>query len=121
LDLETRFANLLDRAAALAGTIYRSAAPKYANSTDLLSGEGSRRNGARWNPVGVAAIYGSLTPQTALEESLAHANYYRLPVHAAMPRTFVAIEFSLELVLDLTEGRNRQALAISETRLLACD
>jgi RES domain-containing protein len=38
-----------------------------------------------------------------------------------MPRTFVAIEFALELVLDLTEGRNRQALAISERRLLACD
>jgi RES domain-containing protein len=38
-----------------------------------------------------------------------------------MPRTFVAIEFALEVVLDLTEGRNRQALAISESRLLACD
>jgi RES domain-containing protein len=38
-----------------------------------------------------------------------------------MPRTFVAIDFSLEAVLDLTEGRNRQSLAISESRLLTCD
>jgi RES domain-containing protein len=121
LELDARFANLLHRAAPLEGTVYRSAAPKYANSSDLLSGEGSRQNGARWNPVGLAAVYGSFTPQTALEESLAHANYYSLPVHASMPRTFVAIEFTLGLVLDLTEGRNRQSLAISEKRLLACD
>jgi hypothetical protein len=83
LDLETRFANLLRRATALRGTIYRSVAPKYANSLDLLSGEGSRRNGARWNPIGVATVYGSFTPQTALEETLAHANYYGLPIHAS--------------------------------------
>lgn len=121
MDLEARFAKLLDRAIALAGTVYRSAAPKYANSSDLLSGQGSRRNGGRWNPVGVAAVYGSLTPQTALAETLAHANYYSLPVHAAIPRTFVAIEFALERALDLTDGRNRQALAIAERRLLDCD
>jgi RES domain-containing protein len=121
LALDARFANLLHRAAPLEGTVYRSAAPRYANSSDLLSGEGSRKNGARWNPVGLAAVYGSFTPQAALEESLAHANYYSLPVHASMPRTFVAIEFTLELVLDLTEGRNRQAIAIAEKRLLECD
>jgi len=121
LDLDKRFAGLLHRAVSLRGTIYRSTAPKYANSADLLSGEGSRRNGARWNPIGVAAVYGSVTPQTALEESLAHANYYRLPVHSAMPRTFVAIEFNLAVVVDLTDGRNRQVLAISEQRLVNCD
>jgi RES domain-containing protein len=121
LDLETRFAKLIRRAKALRGTVYRSATPKYANTSDLLSGEGSRRNGAGWNPVGVAAVYGSFTPQTALAETLAHANYYRLPIHASMPRTFVAIEFKLQVVLDLTDGRNRQAMAISENRLLDCD
>ncbi len=69
----------------------------------------------------MAVVYGSFTPQTALAETLAHAKYYSLPVQAAMPRTFVAIEFALELVLDLTDGRNRQALSISEKRLLRCD
>jgi RES domain-containing protein len=121
VDLDKRFARLLRRAVALGGTVYRSTAPKYANSSDLLSGEGSRRNGARWNPIAVAAVYGSFTPQTALEESLAHANYYRLPVHSSMPRTFVAIDFNLKAVVDLTDGRNRQVLAISERRLLTCD
>lgn len=66
-------------------------------------------------------MYGSFTLQTALEETLVHARYYGLPVHASMPRTFVAIEFTLESILDLTEGRNRQALRISEKRLRECD
>jgi RES domain-containing protein len=121
VDLATRLVNLVHRARDLRGSVYRSAAPKYANSTDLLSGEGSRKVGGRWNPVGVAAVYGSFTPQTALEEMLAHANYYRLPIHASMPRTFIAIEFTLKAVLDLTDGRNRQALAVSEKRLMTCD
>jgi RES domain-containing protein len=121
LELDARLAKLVRRAKSLQGTIYRSAVPKYATSSDLLSGEGSRNNGARWNPVGMAVVYGSFTPQTALEEALAHASYYQLRIHASMPRTFVAIEFKLQAVLDLTDGRNRQALAIAESRLLSCD
>jgi RES domain-containing protein len=121
LDLDLRLARLLGRATALRGTFYRSAAPKYATSSDLVSGAGSRQHGGRWNPVGVAAVYGSLSPETALAETLAHSRYYSLPVHVTMPRTFVAIEFTLGAVLDLTVGRNRQALAVSQKRLLECD
>ena len=121
MDLEGRVRKVFDQAVSLEGRIYRSATPKYANSSDLLTGEGSKKFGGRWNPVGLAAVYGSFTPQTALEETLAHSRYYNLPVHAAMPRTFVAIEFSVQKVLDLTNGRIRQALAVSEKRLLGCD
>jgi RES domain-containing protein len=121
LDLDSRLAKLVRRVKALQGIVYRSVSPKYANSSDILSGEGSRQYGARWNPVGIAAVYGSFTPQTALAESLAHANYYQLPIYAAMPRTFVAVEFNLQSVLDLTQGRIRQALAISESRFLRCN
>ncbi len=103
------------------GTIYRSTSPRYATSSDLVSGAGSRLHGGRWNPIGVAAVYGSFTPETALAETLAHCRYYGLPVHAAMPRTFVAIEFSLAKVLDLKLGRNRQILGVSQRRLLECD
>jgi RES domain-containing protein len=56
-----------------------------------------------------------------MAETLAFAIYYQLPVHVSMPRTFVAIEFDLGAVLDLTTGRNRQSLGISEQRLLECD
>jgi len=121
LDFDVPVARLLARSTALEGTIYRSTSPRYATSSDLVSGAGSRLHGGRWNPVGVAAVYGSFTPETALAETLAHCRYYGLPVHAAMPRTFVAIEFVLSKVLDLTRGRNRQNLGVSQQRLLECD
>ena len=50
-------------------------------------------------------MYGSFTPQTAMEETLEHCRYYGLPVHAAMPWTFVALEIDIASVLDLTQGR----------------
>lgn len=70
VDLNTRIRRLSARAKGLSITVYRSAGPEYANTADLVSGEGSRRYGGRWNPAGVAAVYGSLTPQTAMEETL---------------------------------------------------
>ncbi len=56
-----------------------------------------------------------------MEETLAHSRYYSLPVHTSMPRTFVAMAFSLTSVIDLTDGELRQILRISENRLLDCD
>jgi RES domain-containing protein len=102
-------------------TGYRSATPKYAKETDLLTGEGSRLHGGRWNPPGIAAVYASFTPETAMEETLAHFRYYGIPLHAAMPRIFVAIRAQLTKVLDLTEGVNRRRIQIAESRLLECD
>jgi RES domain-containing protein len=121
LGLCERIQRLAARARPLSGIVYRSAVPKYANSEDLLTGEGARRFGGRWNPPGVAAVYGSFAPQTAMEEALAQARYYGLPAHAAMPRTFVAIEFDLARVIDLTDGAVRRSLGVSEKRVLECD
>lgn len=102
-------------------TGYRSATPKYAQETDLLTGEGSRLHGGRWNPPGIAAVYASFTPETAMEETLAHFRYYGIPPHAAMPRIFVAIRAQITKVLDMTEGANRRRIRIAESRLLECD
>lgn len=38
-----------------------------------------------------------------------------------MPRTFVAFDFDLLSLLDLTDGAIRRSLGISEKRLLSCD
>ncbi len=121
MSLKERVANLAAAAREFHGEIYRSVSPKYATARDLVTGEGAKRFGGRWNPVGVPAIYGSLTPQTALEETLAHARYYGLPINTSMPRTFVAIHVELSRVLDLTAGRNLQSLRVSEQRMLECD
>jgi RES domain-containing protein len=46
---------------------------------DDLSGEGARRNGARWNSVGVPAVYAAFTVSTAVLESLAHLGARKAP------------------------------------------
>ena len=107
--------------ASFEGTIFRSVAPRFANPGDLISGEGARRSGGRWSPEGIAAIYGSLTLETALEEARAGIRYYGLPEEAALPRTFVAIEVRLAHVLDLTDGQVRNALRVSERRMVRTD
>jgi RES domain-containing protein len=66
----------------------------------------------------LAVIYASLTPETAMAESLAHARHYGFPEHSVMPRTFVAISFRLKRVLDLTDGSVRQRLSVSLKRIL---
>ncbi len=112
------------KAAAVAwrGTVFRSTTPEYSRSADITSGEGSRRHGGRWNPPGhFAAVYASLDPETAMEETLAHFRYYRIPEHAAMPRLFVAIEIRLSSVLDLRSGSLRQRLRVSRDRMVALD
>jgi RES domain-containing protein len=121
MDLTKRFERLSKRACKLDGTVYRSCAPKYATSSDLLSGEGSRLYGGRWNPKGVTSVYGSFDPETAMAETLAGANYFGVPVHSTMPRVFVAFEFKLSEVLNLTDGSIRKSLGISESRMMDCD
>ena len=118
---KSRLTRLLLIASAFAETVYRSSTPKYANEGDLLSGEGSSKNGGRWNPVGIAAVYASLTPQTAMEETLAHNRYYGVPPQDAMPRTFVAITAELQAVIDLRSGELRQRLQVSLDRMLRLD
>lgn len=50
-----------------AGTVYRAHNPEWAWSP--LSGEGARRHGGRFNRPGVAALYTSLSPLTAVLEA----------------------------------------------------
>ncbi|MBX3397698.1 MAG: RES family NAD+ phosphorylase [Gemmataceae bacterium] len=100
---------------------YRSSTPKYATEADLLTGEGSRRTGGRWNPKGIAAVYTSLTPETAMAETLAHNRYNALPIEDTMPRVFVAIAVNLESVVDLRDGAVRRRLQVSETKVLTVD
>lgn len=116
-----RVARLESASAVFSGVAYRSSTPRYATQPDLLTAEGSRRHGGRWNPIGIAAVYASLAPETAMAETLAHHRYYEIPIEDAMPRTFVAIQFNLHFVLDLRNGRVRQRLQLSESLLLTLD
>lgn len=119
--LRERLLAIMDMATPFAQTLFRSATPVYATESDLRTGEGSRLYGGRWNPVGIAVIYASLSPETAMAETLAHCHYYGFPPQSAMPRTFVALEVQLARVIDLTAGAVRQRLRVSEQRMLEAD
>jgi RES domain-containing protein len=99
------------------GVVFRSTTPEYATSADLLSGEGSRVHGGRWNRAGsFAAVYASLDAETAMAEALAHVRYYRIPEAAAMPRVFVALEVRLASTLDLFDARVAESLGLRVDR-----
>jgi RES domain-containing protein len=93
-----------EKAAPWTGVIYRSTSPRHFTPTGVLSGEGSSWRGGRWNPPGIKAVYGSLTPETAMTETLRHYRYYEIPIMDAMPKVFVAIKLSVQRSLDLTSS-----------------
>jgi len=78
-------------------------------------------HGGQWNPPGLAAVYASGTPETAMAETLAHVRYYGLSEHEAMPKTFVAVSFDLNGVLDLTDGKIRRRIGFSLSHITNTD
>ena len=48
--------------------LYRVVKPQHAHPDAALSGEGAAKDGGRWNPRGMAAIYCATTPDTACAE-----------------------------------------------------
>src|SRR5436190_1308461 len=82
------------------GTAYRVASVLRSNQEDLISGEGSRIWGGRWNPAGsFPTTYLSLDHDTAMAEYLAQNRRQGLPDHAAMPAVTVGVNLNLERVL----------------------
>jgi RES domain-containing protein len=102
----------------LLDVVFRCAEPTYATEGDLLTGEGSRKNGGRWNPPSsFATVYTAFSDATALAEAKANHVYYGLDPADALPRVIVAVNLKLAKVLDLTDGIVRKSLAISATRM----
>lgn len=101
------------------GTLFRFQTVDYPAPKDVLSGEGAKGRGGRWNAPGLATLYGSTTDTTALEECKAHDRYYG--VQTKSPRLLVAIEVRLTHVLDLTNPALRRTMGITLSELTAED
>src|SRR5437660_984056 len=87
------------------GMSYRATTLDYPHANDILSGEGSYRNGGRWNAIGaLRAVYGSTSDVVAIAESRATADYAGIPCPFRTPRLLVVIEFDLPKVIDLTNS-----------------
>jgi RES domain-containing protein len=117
-DIARSMQKCVSLAIAWAGPIFRSVSLEYANSTDLLSGIGSKTFGARFTPKGgFPSVYGSLDPETAMAEALALHRRAGIPIEQAMPRVFVSIRVRVQRTLDLTDGHIRSVLRKSHQRL----
>jgi RES domain-containing protein len=97
------------------GTFFRFQTVDFPVPKEILSGEGARQHGGRWNPPGLGALYGSLTESTALAECKANDRYYG--VNNRSPRLLVAIEAQLNWVLDLTNPATRRLLKVTLAEL----
>jgi RES domain-containing protein len=98
--------------------MYRFAAPRWATEDHLLTGAGALAAGGRWHPIGAfPAVYLSLTPETALAESLAHYRRFGLAIYDAMPKTLNAVVAHFHRVLGLTKGEIRRHLGLSLERI----
>jgi RES domain-containing protein len=93
------------------GTLFRFQTVDFPAPKDVLSGNGARWRGGRWNAPGIATLYGSTTDITALEECKAHDRYYG--VETKSPRLLVAIEAQLTRMLDLTAFATRRAMSVT--------
>jgi len=118
----TRLERAVGRAVLLAvpwaGEAFRATVMAFATRLDLASGEGARLHGGRWTPKGAfRTLYGSLTPEAALAELLEGHRRKGLPDAQALPVAVVGLDIKLQRVLDLTDGRCRQALGISLGRI----
>lgn len=92
------------------GTVYRAHNPQW--SWTPLSGEGASRHGGRFNRRGVAALYTSLAPLTAIREAQ--------PLGRPMqPLTLCAYEVDAEPVFDAFDPAQRREAGVAEGDL-AC-
>lgn len=104
---------------AWAGTFFRFQTVDFPGPKDVLSGEGARQRGGRWNPPGLSTLYGSTTDTAALEECKATDRYYGVVTKS--PRLLVAIEADLARVLDLTQPAMRRKLGLTLAELASED
>ena len=89
------------------GVAYRAHKPR--RSWLPLSGEGARRNGGRFNRIGVPALYLSLSPLTAIREAF--------PTGRFQPITLCAYEIDAQPIFDAVNPQARKAYAVTDRDL----
>jgi RES domain-containing protein len=95
-------------------SLIRVASTTYADQKKLVTGVGSFRAGARWNPPGMRVVYLGFTMETALAEYCGNlTSQFGLPSSDLLPATVAEVRVSLDRVLDLTEGAVRNRLKVS--------
>ena len=95
-------------------TLYRACAMSYAKRNDVISGEGSKKYGGRWNPPGLFSVaYASFSPNVALNEALGTHKHLQIEPIDRLPLVIVALQCKLQAVLDLTDASNLRRSRLS--------
>jgi len=103
---------------AVAENVFRFTDMTYANLKDLITGEGSRKAGGRWNPKGsFPTLYFSLDPETALAEALAQHRSQNMPDIEATPLVLTGCRVDVQSILDLTNPGIRRLLSVTMRQL----
>ena len=81
---------------------FRSVLLEFAKPEQIVDGVGAMKSGARWNPPGsIRALYCSLNPGTAAEESMRLFEAAGLRRATVKPRLVVGIRYRLKAVAEL--------------------
>jgi|ERR1051326_3631608 RES domain-containing protein len=83
------------------GVVFRSVPLEFARPAQILDGQGAMKSGARWSPPSIRALYCSLNPGTAAEESMRLFEAAGLKRAAIKPRLIVGIRYRLRAVINL--------------------
>jgi RES domain-containing protein len=101
------------------GTTYRFASRDFSDRERFTDGEGARRFGGRFTPIGAQrTVYLSLDRATATAELDSWYEYYSVPDTAFKPRVLAAVAVSVGLLLDLSEPETLAALSLTPTEIL---
>jgi RES domain-containing protein len=96
----------------LQAVVYRALNPVWVG--DPLSGEGARRHGGRFNPKGMAALYCTLDPVTAVRE----VSQIGQPLQ---PTILVSFRADIDLVFDATDPQTLARQGMTPDALAAND
>lgn len=100
-------------------TVFRAANPEYSELPELISGLASKVKGSRWtSPHAMRLLHASDSPEHAIAEALATYRRFGLPLPRNLHIVVRAILCDVDRVLDLRDGSVRQALRVSEDRML---
>ena len=104
------------------GAAYRVTTLAHPRPESILLGQRSFLDGGQWNAIGsFRAVYGSTADTLAVAESRVTAEDAKIPGPFRTPRLLIAIDLSLQAVLDLTKPATCAALGFAAPDLQAED
>jgi len=122
LTLDQRIHKALELAVEFDGFCFRNVSQRFANRWDILSPEGSRITGGRYNFKGsFGVLYLACDLHTCLEETTQANKALGFDIARRLPRTIVGIKVKLSKVLDLTDKKTRRTIGVSKSVLTETD